>query len=72
LRIIQGFEDSNNEEQDLSSLNKDLERLYIIINQPHVGLSDYFIWKDDYEERIKENEDLDTIKDRLRNLFTKY
>jgi hypothetical protein len=72
LRIIDEFEDSNINEDDLISLYKDLERVYININQPHVGLSDYFIWKDDYEERIKANKDLDYIKDSLHKLFATY
>jgi hypothetical protein len=72
LRIIQEFEKSSNKEDDFSSLYKDLKRLYININQPHVGLSDYFIWKGDYGERVKVNEELDAIKDRLRKIFAKY
>ena len=71
LRIIGEFE-GGIYGGDLSGLYKDLERNYININQPHVGLSDYFIWKDDYEERIKANEDLDTIKDSLHELFQNY
>jgi hypothetical protein len=71
LRIIGEFE-GGTYGGDLSGLYKDLEKNYININQPHVGLSDYFIWKDDYEERIKANEDLDTIKDSLHKLFQNY
>jgi hypothetical protein len=71
LRIIEEFE-GDTYGGELSELYKDLERIYININQPHIGLSDYFIWKDDYEERIKANEDLDTIKDSLHKLFKNY
>jgi hypothetical protein len=71
LRIIGEFEGGTYEE-DLSKLYEDLERRYININQPHIGLSDYFIWKDDYEERIKANEDLNRIKDSLHKLFNNF
>ncbi|MBO0589140.1 hypothetical protein [Sporosarcina sp. E16_8] len=60
------------ENQDLKELYSKLDEVYMKINQPRVGLSDFFIWRDNYEERIKANEHLDTIKDNLLLLFKKY
>lgn len=48
--------------KDLLKLLIKLKKIYAEINQPRIGLSDYFIWRDNYEERINANKDLDTIK----------
>ena len=53
------------ENEDLKQLSSKLEEIYIKINQPRVGLSDYFIWRDNYEERLKVNDGLDNIKKNL-------
>ncbi|MRX74445.1 hypothetical protein GJU40_20260 [Bacillus lacus] len=60
------------EKNDLNQLYLQLTEIYKNINQPRVGLSDYFIWKDDYDERMKANESLDSIKDSLYKLFKDY
>ena len=60
------------ENEDLKQLFSKLEEIYIKINQPRVGLSDYFIWRDNYEERLKVNNGLDKIKKDLTLIFRKY
>lgn len=60
------------ENKDLKQLFSKLEKIYIKINQPRVGLSDYFIWRDNYEERLKVNNGLDKIKKNLTLIFRKY
>lgn len=60
------------ESEDLKQLFSKLEEIYIKINQPRVGLSDYFIWRDNYEERLKVNNGLDKIKKNLTLIFRKY
>ncbi|MRX74236.1 hypothetical protein GJU40_19115 [Bacillus lacus] len=57
------------EETNLNQLYLQLTEIYKNINQPRVGLSDYFIWRDDYGERIKANECLDFIKASLHKVF---
>jgi hypothetical protein len=57
------------ENEDLKQLFSKLEEIYIKINQPRVGLSDYFIWRDNYEERLKVNNGLDKIKKNLTLIF---
>lgn len=32
---------------------------------PHGGLSDFYIWRDDFEERVRENQKLNSILERL-------
>lgn len=56
------------QEEILHSLGK----IYRNINQPRVGLSDYFIWRDDYGERMKANESLYDLKNNLFEHLNKY
>ncbi len=55
------------DDQTKSSKNllAELKNLYRNINQPRVGLSDFFIWRDDYDEMINTNATLVTIKKEL-------
>ncbi|MBM7608878.1 hypothetical protein JOD29_002144 [Lysinibacillus composti] len=69
LHLIDEVLNSNNENKELEQLFSKLKEIYANINQPRVGLSDYFIWKDDYDERIEVNNDLDTIKESLTLIF---
>ncbi|MFS0761925.1 MULTISPECIES: hypothetical protein [Peribacillus] len=47
----------------------ELSGIYHDINKPRVGLSDYFIWDDNYDKRIVANNELDGIKDILLKEF---
>lgn len=47
----------------------ELFSVYRLLTQPHYGLSDFFIWKDDYEERLVANEGLERIKKELQTIF---
>lgn len=72
LLLIDECLNSNYENKDLKQLFSKLKEIYKNINQPRVGLSDYFIWRDNYEERVKVNNGLDTIKKNLTLIFRKY
>ncbi|MGM9544464.1 MAG: hypothetical protein ACI3T9_05720 [Romboutsia timonensis] len=72
LLLIDECLNSTYENKDLKQLLSKLEEIYTKINQPRLGLSDYFIWRDNYEERVKVNNDLDTIKQNLTLIFRKY
>lgn len=69
LKLIDGCINSTYENKDIIQLFSELEEIYIKINQPRVGLSDYFIWRDDYEERVTANKSLDKIKENLSSIF---
>lgn len=72
LHLIDDCLKSTYKNEDLKQLFNKLEEIYTKINQPRVGLSDYFIWRDNYEERIKVNNELDAIKRNLTLVFRKY
>ncbi|HEY4553682.1 MAG TPA: hypothetical protein VIG80_10845 [Bacillaceae bacterium] len=46
-----------------------LREMYRSLNHPRVGLSNFYIWRDDFEERLEANEQLDRIKDKLFKLL---
>ena len=69
LHLINQCLNSSYENDDLIDLYSKLEEIYARINQPRVGLSDYYIWKENYEERIKANMRLDIIKEGLSSIF---
>ena len=72
LLLIDECLKSSYDDIDLKQLLSKLKEIYTKINQPRVGLSDYFIWRDNYEERIKVNSELDTIKQSLILIIRKY
>ncbi|MED3908468.1 hypothetical protein P4597_04610 [Peribacillus simplex] len=47
----------------------ELSSIYREIYKPRVGLSDYFIWDDNYDKRMVANNELDGIKDILLKEF---
>jgi hypothetical protein len=47
----------------------ELSSIYRDINKPRVGLSEYFIWDDNYDKRIVANNELDGIKGILLKEF---
>lgn len=63
---------SSDPNQYQNDVQTELTRIYKDINRPRVGLSDYFIWDDDYEKRVEANKELDDIKDALFYHFKKY
>ncbi|HWL24624.1 MAG TPA: hypothetical protein VNR38_12895 [Ureibacillus sp.] len=69
LRLIDENINNNHDYNEYKLLFNKLEGIYININQPRVGLADYFIWKEHYEERLIVNKDLDTIKENLTLIF---
>ncbi|WP_397537135.1 hypothetical protein [Rummeliibacillus pycnus] len=69
LHLINECLNSSYENNDLKELNSKLKEIYKKINQPQVGLSDFFIWRDNDEERLKANMSLDTIKENLSLIF---
>ncbi|MDQ0217380.1 hypothetical protein ELQ35_07430 [Peribacillus cavernae] len=65
LNLVNDYIDNTNGENDEKNLLSHLRENYQTLNQPRVGLSDYFIWRDNYEEREKANKVLDAIKEDL-------
>jgi hypothetical protein len=49
---------------------EEIKEIYKGLYPPHGGLTDFFIWRDDIEERRKENHCLDRISDELWNMLT--
>ncbi|MGP1434208.1 MAG: hypothetical protein ACTTKP_08005 [Catonella sp.] len=50
---------------DLDSVINEIKSIYKNLYPPRGGLSEFFIWKADFDERIKANEPLGKIGDEL-------
>lgn len=57
--------DNNCDKKTLEAIKEIYKSLY----PSHGGLTDFFIWRDDVEERRKENRCLDEISDELWNIL---
>lgn len=69
---IKVLNESNNlERRDIQESIDEVIYIYIRLFPPRGGLSDFFIWKENYSERIKVNEDLENIKKELWQLLEK-
>ncbi|WCN36393.1 hypothetical protein [Aneurinibacillus uraniidurans] len=72
IRLV---DDCLKETRDVKQYNElmlELGAIYKSINTPRVGLSDYFIWCDNYDERLEVNESLDRVKNGLHNYLSRY
>jgi hypothetical protein len=59
-----------NDAADLRAIFSEIRRSYQSMYPPHGGLTDFFVWRDDFEERRKANQPLDQIKENLKDIFT--
>lgn len=55
----------NNYNDVFNEAKKNYKNMY----HPHGGLSDFFIWRDNFDERVKVNKPLENIKKEIQNLF---
>ncbi|MEH7225523.1 hypothetical protein V7112_17075 [Bacillus sp. JJ1566] len=58
-----------NDYADSIDVINELKNIQQKIYPPRGGLSDFFIWKSDYEERIKANEPFEKLSDELWQLL---
>lgn len=72
LRLIDKCLNHTNKYWDLKQVFSTVKEIYTKINQPRVGLLDFFIWRNNYEERVKANVPLDRIKNDLSLIFRRY
>lgn len=69
LSIIDDYLNQTGNPKTDSETRSKLTFLYKTINQPRVGLSDYFIWRDLYDDRVQANQPLDEVKSKLNDFF---
>jgi hypothetical protein len=67
--IIMIDETLKNDAADLKATFLEIGRSYQSMYPPRGGLTDFFVWRDDFEERRKANQPLDQIKENLKNIF---
>lgn len=49
----------------------EFKKFYMDLKHPRVGLDSLFVWKDDYEERVKINTDLDELRSKIMSILSK-
>jgi hypothetical protein len=59
----------NSQDINLDNLFDNLFRDYKSMYPPRGGLTDFFIWRDNFEERVAANKPLDSIKDDIEHFF---
>ena len=69
ILMIENALNHNLGKEEIARIMEDLEKDYSRINHPHTGLSDFFIWKENSNERIAANKKLDELKNELKKLI---
>jgi hypothetical protein len=57
------------EKADRNEIFATIKESYQSMYPPHGGLSDFFVWREDFEERRKANQPLKAIKKELDTIF---
>lgn len=50
------------------NMRTELVDIYNSITRPRIGINDYFVWRDDFDERTRANDSLEELKERLRSI----
>ncbi len=54
---------------DFDKVFDEVKASYHSMYPPHGGLGDFFVWRDDFEERVKANQPLDNVKNELKEIL---
>lgn len=68
-RIEYALSNVNSENADLNSLFSEVQISYKSMYPPRGGLTEFFVWRDDFDERVKANKPLNRIKEELRQML---
>lgn len=69
IRIIEDALHHDPNPADLHAIFTEVKESYQRMYPPRDGLTEFFIWRDDFDERLKANEPLDSIKERLKAIL---
>jgi hypothetical protein len=65
-RIEYALGNIDSDKIDTCLLFNEVKDSYKSMYPPHGGLTEFFIWRDDFDERVRANRPLDRIKEELR------
>lgn len=68
-RIEHTLDNVQFEKIDVNLLFNEVKKSYNSMYPPRGGLADFFVWREDFNERVKANETLDKIKEELHGIF---
>lgn len=69
IRLLEEVLSNNSDLADAQEVLDNIKMSFKSMYPPRGGLSDFFVWREDYEERFKANKDLDNIQSELREIF---
>lgn len=64
------IEDVLNNNTALDKIFDEIKESYQSMYPPHGGLTEFFVWRDDFEERLQANQALDNIKNELKEIMS--
>ena len=70
IRVLEGVLSNNVDAAEAQEVLGQIKTSYKSMYPPRGGLSDFFVWREDYEERLKANKQLDDIQSELRDILT--
>lgn len=59
----------NTDQKNIRKTLTEVRLFYKSLYPPHGGLSDFFIWRDDFDERVKVNQPLESVQDEIWRLL---
>jgi hypothetical protein len=70
IEALEGVLSNNVDAAEAQEVLGQIKTSYKSMYPPRGGLSDFFVWREDYEERVKANKQLDDIQSELRKFLT--
>lgn len=66
IRLIETVFGSAPNQADLNEILTEIKESYQRMYPPRGGLTEFFIWREDFDQRLRANQPLDRIKDELK------
>ena len=70
IRVLEGVLSNNFDGVEAQEVFRQIKSSYKSMYPPRGGLSEFFVWREGYEERLKANKQLDDIQSELRDILT--
>ena len=69
IRVLEGVLNNNVDTVKAQEVLGQIKTSFKSMYPPRGGLSEFFVWREDYEERLKANKYLDEIQSELRKIL---
>lgn len=69
IQVIEVFLSNGMDAAEASEVLSQIKKSYKSMYPPRGGLSEFFVWREDYADRLKANSQLDNIQRELREIL---